>query len=139
MSSRDDILSAVRSAKPGLDAPAPTVPNYDENYPQERAGLVDLFAERLTTMGGTWHALGEDQSIEEAVEQALSEKLGKPFADAVIASNVPEIPGNRTLTEIARALSVEHGKEIRLEQVVAFFEAHAELGYCDFTHSKSET
>ena len=98
MSSRDDILGAVRSAKPGLDAPAPTVPNYDDNYPQERAGLVDLFAERLTMMGGSWHALGDGQSIGDAVQQALAEKLGKPFADAVIASNVPEVAGNRTLT-----------------------------------------
>ena len=99
MSSRDDILGAVRAAKPGLEAPAPTVPNYDENYPQERTGLVDLFAERLTMMGGTWHALRDGQSIDDAMQQALAEKLGKPLTDAVIVSNVAEVGGNRTINE----------------------------------------
>ncbi|ERJ20439.1 L-lactate dehydrogenase complex protein LldG [Salinisphaera shabanensis E1L3A] len=99
MSSRDDILGAVRSAKPGLDAPAPTVPNYDENYPADRAGLIDLFAERLTMMGGTWHALPEGQTVDDALQEALADKLGKTFDEAVIASNVPEVAGNRALTE----------------------------------------
>ena len=37
--------------------------------------------------------------------------------------------GNRTLSDIARAVSAEQGKEISVDQVIGFFEAHAELGY----------
>lgn len=44
--------------------------------------------------------------------------------------------GKRTLAEIASALTVEQGKKISSEQVVAFFDAHAELGYCNFFDSQ---
>lgn len=39
--------------------------------------------------------------------------------------------GDRSLAEITEALCCEYGKEVRLEQVGKFFEAHAELGYVD--------
>ncbi|MES1929367.1 hypothetical protein SADO_08922 [Salinisphaera dokdonensis CL-ES53] len=99
MSARDDILGAIRAGKPAMNAPAPAVPSYDESYPQERDGLAALFAERLTTMGGTWHAPTEGQNLDDALQEALADKLGKPFEDAVIASNVPEVAGNRTISE----------------------------------------
>ncbi|MES1924002.1 LUD domain-containing protein [Salinisphaera sp. T31B1] len=99
MSARDDILGAVRTNKPAIDAPAPTVPNYDNAYPQGADRLAALFAERLATMGGTWHALADGQSIDAVLQDVLADKVGKPFDDAVIASNVPEVAGNRPLTE----------------------------------------
>ena len=40
--------------------------------------------------------------------------------------------GVRCLDEIAEALSCEYEKEVTLEQVAAFFEAHAELGYIEW-------
>lgn len=97
MSARDDILGAVRANKPAMNAPAPVVPNYDDSYPQDADGLAALFAERLATMGGTWHALTDGQGVDAALQDALADKLGKPFAEAVIASNVPEVAGNRPL------------------------------------------
>lgn len=99
MSARDDILGAVRANKPAMNAPAPTVPSYDDAYPQDQAARAALFAERLTTMGGTWHAPTAGQSVDAALREALADKLGKPFDDAVIASNVPEVAGNRPLAE----------------------------------------
>jgi aminoglycoside 3-N-acetyltransferase len=39
--------------------------------------------------------------------------------------------GNRTLAEIAHALSCEYGREVSVEQVSVFFEAHADLGYVE--------
>ena len=99
MSARDDILGAIRANKPAMNAPAPAVPNYDESYPQDADGLAALFAERLATMGGTWHTLTDGQGVDAALQEAVADKLGKPFEDAVIASSVPEVAGNRALTE----------------------------------------
>ena len=39
--------------------------------------------------------------------------------------------GKRSLAEIAEAISVETGKEVSLESVVKFFDAHADIGYVD--------
>ena len=99
MSVRDDILGAIRANKPAMNALAPAVPNYDESYLQDADGLAALFAERLATMGGTWHALTDGQGVDAALQEAVADKLGKPFEDAFIASNVPEVAGNRALTD----------------------------------------
>lgn len=100
MSARDDILDAVRANKPAMNAPAPAVPNYDDAYPQDQDGLANLFAERLTTMGGTWHKPTTGQSVDDALREALADKLGQPLDEnAVIASNVPEVAGSRPLAE----------------------------------------
>ena len=40
--------------------------------------------------------------------------------------------GRRTLSDIAGALTCEYGREVRVEQVIAFFNAHADLGYVAF-------
>ena len=47
--------------------------------------------------------------------------------------------GNRNLGEIADALSCEYEKEVTVEQVVTFFEAHATLGYVEWAESKEIT
>ena len=39
--------------------------------------------------------------------------------------------GKRNLREIAQALSCEYGREVQVEKVLAFFEAHVELGYAE--------
>ena len=39
--------------------------------------------------------------------------------------------GKRSLAEIAEAISVETGREVSLESVVNFFNAHADIGYVD--------
>jgi hypothetical protein len=39
--------------------------------------------------------------------------------------------GKRSLAEIAEAISVETGKEVSLESVAQFFNAHADIGYVD--------
>ena len=99
MSSRADILAAVRAAKPAIDAPAPTVPSYDDAYATDKDELAQLFAERLSMMGGTWHAPTAGQSIDDALHEALADKLGQPLdANAVIASHVPEVTGNREIS-----------------------------------------
>ena len=41
--------------------------------------------------------------------------------------------GRRTLAEIAEALTCEYQREITLEQVTLFFEAHADLGYVELS------
>lgn len=43
---------------------------------------------------------------------------------------------NRSLEEIADALSVEYGKKVTLRQVTNFFEAHQELGYVKLIKAK---
>ncbi len=44
--------------------------------------------------------------------------------------------GNRTISEIAQALSCETGQNITLERVITFFEAHAELEYVNLFEQK---
>ncbi|MDE2888354.1 MAG: AAC(3) family N-acetyltransferase [Gemmatimonadota bacterium] len=39
--------------------------------------------------------------------------------------------GNRTLHEISQAVASETGNAVRIEHVIAYFEAHAELGYVE--------
>ena len=45
--------------------------------------------------------------------------------------------GNRTLHEISQAVACETGNPVKMEGVIAFFEAHAELGYVELIE-KSE-
>ncbi|MSS73507.1 MAG: hypothetical protein EXS64_18760 [Candidatus Latescibacteria bacterium] len=47
--------------------------------------------------------------------------------------------GDRTLAQIAEAVSCEQGKEAALEQVSTFFEAHADLGYVELVEPKDMT
>lgn len=44
--------------------------------------------------------------------------------------------GRRNLAQIAQAVSCETGKEIAIEQIVGFFEAHADLGYVELVDPK---
>jgi L-lactate dehydrogenase complex protein LldG len=49
MSSRDDIMAAIRSHVPKLERPEPSVPLFDDDAP---ANLLDAFGRQLERMGG---------------------------------------------------------------------------------------
>ena len=67
-------------------------------------------------------------------EQSTLENTPPHIAQKIRKAGLPPwalfwADGNRTLSDIARAVSAEQGKEIPVDQVIGFFEAHAELGY----------
>ena len=92
MRGRNEILADVRANKPKFSAPAPDVPNYDDHYPTDTAGLQARFIETLEKMGGAWAEPEADEPPEATMRRALADKLD---ANSIIASNVPEIKGNR--------------------------------------------
>ncbi len=92
MRGRNEILADIRANKPKFSAPAPDVPNYDDHYPADTAGLQARFIETLEKMGGTWAEPEADEPPEATLRRALADKLN---ANSIIASNVPEIKGNR--------------------------------------------
>ncbi len=63
-----------------------------------------------------------------------AENMPVHIADRIRKTNLPSwalfwANGERNLSDIARLLSVENGKEISLQQVTEFFEAHETLDY----------
>ena len=90
MSSRDNILAAIRANKPALRAAAPAVPCFDADYPADTAGLIARFRQSLEAMGGRW--------LEPAAGQAVPDLLADQLPDdAAVCSNVPEYIGQRVL------------------------------------------
>jgi len=62
------------------------------------------------------------------------ENTPPPIADRIRKSGLPSwalfwADGNRNLSEITSLLSAEHNKKIAIENVIEFFEAHAQLDY----------
>lgn len=96
MKGRNDILAAIRANKPAMTAPAPVVPSYDETYPTDTHGLWQRFSDVLGLMGGTVAELTHGESLEECIKRHLAERLSE---QPIIASNVPELKGNRRLRE----------------------------------------
>ncbi|HLQ85244.1 MAG TPA: LUD domain-containing protein [Salinisphaeraceae bacterium] len=90
MSERDDVLAAVRANKPDLEAPAPTIPSYDTDFPHARSARSNVFIEALQAMNGEWQARKAEQSVADVLHDRLAQA-------AVICSNVPEVEGNRAL------------------------------------------
>jgi L-lactate dehydrogenase complex protein LldG len=90
MSSRDEILAAVRANLPKLDRPLPQVPMFDAVAP---ASLLALFKESLLDMGGDFL----DVSPGEDPLQPIRERLA---AAKVVCSATPEVSGNRPLASI---------------------------------------
>ncbi len=86
MSSRDDILAAVRAHAPQVDRPLPEVPMFDTSPP---ADLTAAFAKMLELMGGEWLDPGEDDPL--APVHARLAQAG------IVCSNVPEVAGNRAI------------------------------------------
>ena len=90
MSSRTEILAAIRANLPRVDRPLPTVPLFDTDPP---GSLVDAFKESLVRMGGLWL----DQPATGDLLAPVREKIA---GVKVVCSTVPEIAGNRDIARI---------------------------------------
>jgi L-lactate dehydrogenase complex protein LldG len=90
MSSRDQILAAVRANLPTLDRPLPQVPMFDAAPP---ASLLALFKVSLQDMGGDFvDAASGDDPLQPIRERLASAK--------VVCSAAAEVTGNRQLSSI---------------------------------------
>jgi len=90
VSSRDDILASIRANSPRLDRPLPEVPLFDSAPP---ASLLAAFKESLERMGGVF-------LDPPASGDALAPVKTKIANAKVICSLVPEIVGNRKISEV---------------------------------------
>jgi len=91
MSSRDDILTAIRQNRPQLDRPLPEVPLFDNAPPPP---LLAAFKSSLERMGGLFldpPSAGEDR---------LAPVRAKIAGAKVVCSTVPEIDGNRNIADV---------------------------------------
>src|SRR5699024_6282159 len=75
---------------PDLEAPAPTIPSYDTDFPHARSARSNVFIEALQAMNGEWQARKAGQSVADVLHDRLAQA-------AVICSSVPEVEGNRAL------------------------------------------
>lgn len=91
MSSRDNILAAVRAHAPKLDRPLPDVPLFDTAPP---ADLTAAFAKMLELMGGEW--------LKPDGPEPLAAVHAKLAGAKVVCSNVPEVTGNKALGSAAK-------------------------------------
>ena len=92
MSSRDDILAAIRANLPRVDRPLPDVPLFDDNPP---ASLLDAFKDSLDRMGGSF-------SIRRPRATSLAPVREKIAGAKIVCSAVPEIAGNRDIASVKR-------------------------------------
>jgi L-lactate dehydrogenase complex protein LldG len=91
MSSRDDILAAIRASLPRVDRPLPHVPLFDGDPP---AALLDAFKDNLLRMGGVF--------FDPPVSGDKLAPVRAKIADAkIVCSTVPEIAGNRDIAGVA--------------------------------------
>src|ERR1700692_3201829 len=90
MSSRDEILGAIRANLPKLDRPLPQVPMFDAASP---ASLLAIFKDSLQDMGGDFldGFPGEDPL------QPIRARLA---AAKVVCSATPEVLGSRPLSSV---------------------------------------
>lgn len=101
MSSRDDILGAVRAHLPKLERAEPAVPMFDEQAP---ADLLAAFGHLLEQMGGEF--------LKPDAGDALAPVRAKLGDAKVVCSQVPEVAGNRLLgpdTKPADLADVDYG------------------------------
>ena len=90
MSSRDEILGAVRANLPKLDRPLPQVPMFDDSAP---ASLLDTFRKALLDMGGDFLVAPAGADPLQPIRQRLAEAN-------VVCSATPEVAGNRPLSSV---------------------------------------
>jgi L-lactate dehydrogenase complex protein LldG len=90
MSSRDDILAAIRANLPRVDRPLPAVPMFDGSPP---ASLLAAFKESLHSMGGLFLDAP-------ATGDPLAPVRAKIAGAKVVCSTVPEIAGNRHIATV---------------------------------------
>jgi L-lactate dehydrogenase complex protein LldG len=90
MSSRDDILAAIRQNRPQLDRPLPVVPLFDNAPPPS---LLAAFKGSLERMGGLF--------LDPPASGDLLAPVREKIAGAkVVCSTVPEIGGNRNVADV---------------------------------------
>jgi len=97
MSSRDAILTSIRSNLPKLDRPLPVVPKFGDDPP---ADVVEAFGKALTRMGGRIVAGDASVSVRALLEHSR-----------LVCSATPEISGELDLATVVtpRALAdVDH-------------------------------
>jgi L-lactate dehydrogenase complex protein LldG len=92
MSSRDEILALIRSNRPQVERPLPSVPLFDANPP---GSLVSAFKSSLERMGGVFL----DPNLAGDPLMAVREKIASA---KVICSTVSEIAGNRDIGSMVR-------------------------------------
>jgi L-lactate dehydrogenase complex protein LldG len=92
MSSRDDILTAIRTNRPRVERPLPQVPLFDDN---PRPLLLSMFKDSLRGMGGVF-------LDPPAAGDPLMPVREKIAGAAVVCSTVPEIVGNRDIASVGR-------------------------------------
>jgi L-lactate dehydrogenase complex protein LldG len=90
MSSRDEILAAIRANRPRLERPLPDVPLFDDHPP---ASLLVAFKENLERMGGV---LLDPPASGDALAP-VHEKIANA---KVVCSTVTEIAGNRDSSRV---------------------------------------
>jgi L-lactate dehydrogenase complex protein LldG len=91
MSSRDDILAAIRANRPRLDRPLPDVPLFDDHPP---GSLLAAFKDSLHRMGGVF-------LDPPAAGDPLMPVREKMAGAKIICSTVPEIAGNRDIAGVS--------------------------------------
>jgi L-lactate dehydrogenase complex protein LldG len=92
MTSRDEILAAVRNNKPRLERPAPDVPLFSD---EPRPPLLATFKENLERMGGIF--LDPPKT-----GHPLTPVRDRIAGAKVVCSTVPEIAGNRDIGGVER-------------------------------------
>ena len=114
MSSREQILADLRVNRPRVERPLPQVPLFDEPRP---ASLLSTFKENLERMGGLFIDPAGSGDPLGPVRQRLAQAK-------VVCSTVPQIGGNRDITQIRTSQDVA---DVDLAVVRAAF-AVAETG-----------
>ena len=114
MSSREEILGAVRANQPRVERPLPNVPLFDDHPPPS---LLAAFKESLIRMGGIF-------LDPPASGDPLAPARQKIAAAKIVCSCVPELTGNR---EIARIKTPQELDDVDFAIVRADF-AVAETG-----------
>jgi L-lactate dehydrogenase complex protein LldG len=90
MTSRDEVLGAIRRNRPRVERSLPFVPLFDEHAP---ASLVAAFRKSLEHMGGKLL----DPSNRDDILAPVRDKIA---GAKVVCSVVPEIAGNRSIDEV---------------------------------------
>jgi L-lactate dehydrogenase complex protein LldG len=90
MSSRDEILAAIRQNRPQVDRPLPLVPLFDDAPP---ASLLAAFKDSLQLMGGLFLDSPSCGDLLAPVREKIA-------AAKVVCSTVPEIGGNRNIQDV---------------------------------------
>jgi L-lactate dehydrogenase complex protein LldG len=92
MSSRADILAAIRANRPKLDRPLPAVPLFDADAP---SSLLAVFKDSLTRMGGIFLDPPESGDPLAPVREKIANAK-------TVCSTVPELIGNRDIGAVPK-------------------------------------